>query len=467
MKKIFSFLLFLVLSLSFVFSVPTINAYAEINGVNFVADALTDLSKDENFDKDSFPVKENDYSLELITISETTDKNLNIYIYQPSGNSDVIAKKVRIAFGEKSTIFRDYDLILLNQTGVFQKYQLKNYTVPDDTVRYYSIVSFLRNAIGDEVNGPNGNTVSLVPFSVGKYFTFKTDGSSLSVSVEDLEIIEIDQDSKYVGFMRYPADGIYLIPHSADVHFVAFSTNKEIDYLKEVEIQYNKQYRKWGYSNSGGFSNDYYYDYGEVETTIDVVKIDDNFSWTGNGWFSSTYQWLTIEKSSDFIANEETPKIYSKGIVDSVVESEIDESAKDAISKTQWVVRFCITEYSKEPWSTSSRSGVDYTATIVSDVTILRLAFTTNGIDYNLGVVDGYQTSDLTPDNTVKTKLAFDQSFLILLFLILLIILYMFFGPVLSIFFNIVFAVIKIIFKGLLWVLSLPFRVIRLFTKRK
>ncbi len=462
MKKIFSFLLFLILSLSFVFSVPTINAYAEINGVNFVTDALTDLSKDENFDKDSFPVKENDYSLELITISETTDKNLNIYIYQPSGNTDVIAKKVRIAFGNKSTTFSDYDLILLNQTGVFQKYQLKDYTVSDDTVRYYSIVSFLRNPIGDEVNGANGNTVSLVPFSVGKYFTIKTDGSSLSVSVEDLEIIEIDQDSKYVGFMRYPAGGLSLIDYSADVHFVAFSTNKEIEYLKEVEISYKQQYREWGSSTTS------YESFGSVEERNSIISIDNNFSWTGKGWFANDYSWNTIEKSSDFISNEETPKIYSKGIVDSVVESEIDELAKDTISKTQWVVRFALTEYSYKVTHTANFMHHDYTATIVSDVTILRLAFTTNGIDYNLGVVDGYQTGDLTPDNTVKTKLVFDQGFLILLFLILLIILYMFFGPVFNILFSVLWSVIKFIFKILFIIISLPFKVLRsLFRSKK
>ena len=60
----------------------------------------------------------------------------------------------------------------------------------------------------------------------------------------------------------------------------------------------------------------------------------------------------------------------------------------------KWVLRFAETEY------TSSASAYVYVqnGTRISDVTILRLKFETDGVVYNLGVVDNKQTSSTTPD---------------------------------------------------------------------
>ena len=47
---------------------------------------LEDLQKDENFNADDFPVKEDDYSLKVIQIAESVNKELFVYVYNPSAD---------------------------------------------------------------------------------------------------------------------------------------------------------------------------------------------------------------------------------------------------------------------------------------------------------------------------------------------------------------------------------------------
>ncbi len=49
-------------------------------------DVLADLQKDKNFNINDYPAIENNYSLQVITIAESTDGELFVYVYQPSAN---------------------------------------------------------------------------------------------------------------------------------------------------------------------------------------------------------------------------------------------------------------------------------------------------------------------------------------------------------------------------------------------
>ena len=49
------------------------------------SNALDDLKKDEAFDRNLYPDNLNDYSLQLITVSESESGELFVYVYQPSG----------------------------------------------------------------------------------------------------------------------------------------------------------------------------------------------------------------------------------------------------------------------------------------------------------------------------------------------------------------------------------------------
>ena len=49
------------------------------------SNVLTDLQKDQSFDPANYPVDNSDFSVYLFQIAETSDRELLVYVYQPSG----------------------------------------------------------------------------------------------------------------------------------------------------------------------------------------------------------------------------------------------------------------------------------------------------------------------------------------------------------------------------------------------
>ena len=50
-------------------------------------EVLEDLSRDKSFNPDNYPTKTDDYSLQIIQLAESVDKELFAYVYQPSGKA--------------------------------------------------------------------------------------------------------------------------------------------------------------------------------------------------------------------------------------------------------------------------------------------------------------------------------------------------------------------------------------------
>ena len=48
---------------------------------------LDDLKKDTSFNTENYPTKADDYSLQIIQLAESSDKELFVYVYQPSGQT--------------------------------------------------------------------------------------------------------------------------------------------------------------------------------------------------------------------------------------------------------------------------------------------------------------------------------------------------------------------------------------------
>ncbi len=66
------------------------------------SDVLDDLHKDTTFDASFYPERADDYSLSIITIAESEDKELFVYVHQPSGQAkDLRASSINISFTEK------------------------------------------------------------------------------------------------------------------------------------------------------------------------------------------------------------------------------------------------------------------------------------------------------------------------------------------------------------------------------
>ena len=78
----------------------------------------------------------------------------------------------------------------------------------------------------------------------------------------------------------------------------------------------------------------------------------------------------------------------------------MEEDAKVQLENKQWVLRFYETEYSHSGGNLGNLYGH---GTGVVEVTILRLKFETDGITYDLGVVDNKQSGSLTPSNEVPS----------------------------------------------------------------
>ena len=403
-----------------------------------------DLQKDESFSEKHYPVVADDYSLQVVQLAESTDKELFVYLYQPSGQAkDLRAASINISLSPRENVsdFRNYKLTYLNSSGTLYKYLVEGLTVSTAETRYYTITTVLRPfdaSIDDEAD--HGNTVDEVEYAVAKEYCFSVMNGKPFCRVLDIDTIEITD--KFVGFVRY-TNGFALYPSSCDSHFVAFSTDRDIDRLLEADVYYEYRDCSWSFATFVGER----YTFGERLEDYAYLTYEQKAEHTGSGWFAPTYTWNRIETVDEFIAeNDLTQNVYSGALIDVSVANQITEEGKAALEGKQWVLRFAETEYST--WYGTGSNG--YFSTLVGDVMILRLKFETDGVTYNLGVIDNKQTGSGEPVNEEEVVIQPSdgcKSFLsILLILVLLILL----APILP-----------YIVKGIIWIISLPFKAIK------
>ena len=418
--------------------------------------ALDDLKKDETFDRNLYPDNLNDYSLQLITVSESEAGELFVYVYQPSGQhknlraSSINISTDREAFSIRSSSddsaepeisFKNYPLRYINSNGVFFKYAVEGLTVNFAPQRYYGITQIMRpfdESIDEQADG--GNTVTEVEYAVAKQYCIGTKDGEPHVEVIDIETIEITD--KFVGYVRY-SDGFKLYVGACDSHFVAFSTDRDIDKLMEADVYYTSQSYSW-VSGAGIGENE---EFGEKQDNI--VYLDDEqdgITYNGGGWFAGTYSWDRIETVEQFLEeNEGWQNVYSGAVIDVNVGNEITEEGKAALEGKQWVLRFAETSYSLSGGYGTASSF----STLVGDVMILRLKFETDGVTYNLGVIDNKQTGSDKPINNEQVGVELSDNakrWLTILAIILLIV--------------ILWPILPYIIKAVIWIICLPFKAI-------
>lgn len=190
------------------------------------------------------------------------------------------------------------------------------------------------------------------------------------------------------------------------------------------------------------------------------LKYTDKVEHNGGGLFAGTYTWDCIETVEDFIANENRTDLYSGGIFDVTYGSALTDEALTALQGKQWVLRFVNTSIVE---SGIPEVQLDVRGTFVDNVSILRLKFETDGITYNLGVIDNKQTGSDTPSNEDKFDVDFSDELKELLAqlkeflakfkkivqIVFLIVLLALLSPILL-------SVVRCIF----WIVSLPFKLI-------
>ena len=400
---------------------------------------MEDLKKDTSFNPGNYPTKADDYSLQIIQLAESVNKELFVYVYQPSGKTkDFKASSINISTTINDSIsYLNYKLDLLNSNGVFYKYKVSGLTVKDESVRYYAISSIYRpfdESIDKQASG--GNTVTEVNYAVNKQYCFGEINGKPYVNCVDIETIVVTD--KFVGFVRYP-DGFKLYVGACDSHFVAFNTNKPMDKLLEADVYYTTQ----EYSSSWAAFVGENETFGDKADKYAYLKYTDKVEHTGGGLFAGTYKWDRIQTVDDFIKNEDREQIFSGAVIDVKVSSKLTDAALNELKGKKWVLRFTETDYTL--WSGQGTYGTF--STIVGDVTILRLKFETDGITYNLGVIDNKQSGSKDPSNETDFDISLNKRGKMILYLLMLILLIVLLAPILP-----------YVLQAIVWIISLPFK---------
>lgn len=456
-------------------------AVANADRTDIYSNVIDDLKKDSNFNSSEYRMNVLDYSLQLIQVAESVNNEVFVYIYQPSGQIvNLTASSINISTTSYlEPDYKNYKLELVSSSGVFFKYLVKDITVSSAPVRYYTITSVYRPFDASYDKGYPEH-VTEVNFDVSKQFCFGTLNNEYVCSVSDIETITVTD--KFVGLVRY-FGGYHLFGSgSCDSHFVAFNTDKDIDRLYEADVYYTSQNYHLSDNNS---LVDWLFpdqlDFYDIEEHYANLTYTQKNDFVGSGWGHPTYSWDRIQTVDQFLEENTSYKnVYSGAILDVNVSNYITDEGKKSLEGKKWVLRFAETSYSESSLSTTGR---DIIATVVGNVTILRLKFESDGQMYNLGVIDNKQSGSNDPINGSTTDIdvvfnVFDWLaektgiprwawIMIAIAIPLAIIL-----PVLSIFFPAFRAVLTAVFKGistaivllikgLVWLILLPFRGIK------
>jgi hypothetical protein len=406
--------------------------------------ALEDLQMDSTFNADDYSLNTADYSLQVIQIAESQNDELFLYVYQPSGQvKSLRASTINISTAINDSLsYTNYKLDYINSYGVFFKYKVQDFALKGDVVRYYDISSIYR--VWDKNLDKaldNGNEVTEVAYEVGQLWTACTLNGEVSYSMLTSETITITD--KYVGLVRY-SNGFKLYVSKCDAHFVAFSTDRQIDKLMEADVHFLTQRKTSQTAAFVGTS----ISYGDKQENYAYLKYTDVTGNSADGLFGKKYTWNRIESAADFVKNEDLT----------------DEGKADVANK-QWVLRFYESGYSL---SSGYGTSTEY-STIVSEVTILRLKFETDGKVYNLGVIDNKQTGDGIPDNNNTNE--FDFSLIgsttniwslikLVLGLVVIVVLLIVLLPIIT-------PIISYLIKGIIWLVTLPFKLISKLSKAR
>ena len=436
--KIISMFFVFVVVFCTVFTAVQMPVIAKAESITY-SNVLDDLKKDKSFDESNYPTKADDYSLQIIQLAESVNKELFVYVYQPSGKSkNLKASSINISTTINDSIsFLNYKLELLNCSGVFYKYKVKDLTVKDDAARYYAISSIYRpfdESIDKQASG--GNTVTEVNYAVNKQYCFGEINGKPYVNCVDIETIVVTD--KFVGFVRY-MDGFKLYVGACDSHFVAFNTDKPIDKLLEADVYYTTQEYGWSVTAFVGESEEF----GKKADKYAYLKYTDKVEHTGGGLFAGTYKWDRIQTVDDFIKGENRENIYHGAIIDVKASSKLTDAALNELKGKKWVLRFAETSY----YLNGGQGSTVSLSTLVGDVTILRLKFETDGITYNLGVIDNKQSGSKDPSNETDIDISLNKRGKMILYLLMLILLIILLAPILP-----------YILQAIVWVVSLPFK---------
>ena len=149
-------------------------------------------------------------------------------------------------------------------------------------------------------------------------------------------------------------DYIFGVTKWTDIHYIAFSTDKKIDELKEADVTYTTQPYNFTGKNAG--ANHLGYVYGEKsEPQYTTLTGEGNIGIDGH----TEYTWKNIYRSDEFMKT-----------------TELTGAAKEEVEKSEFVLVFLKTAFTEQDkWSFMQGDYKVIDGVKVADVSILRLMF--------------------------------------------------------------------------------------------
>ena len=405
------------------------------------SNVMDDLSKDPNFNPEDYPEDFSDYSLKLIQLAEGENGQVYLYVYQPAASSrKIYATSVNLSNTGDASGLKLYDLQLLNESGVFQKYEVLNLVTTIESVCKYMVVSIYRPfdaSLGDQSSDPGTVGVrKAIPVEI--VWTVKQDLSgNLIYSAEYTDDV-IQVVSSNVGFFRY-SEGLFLAASDIRSHFFAFSTNKPIDSILEADIEYEYYH--------------YYFvqGYRKEESGKKVVRLtsDQIFEVNDSNFFTSSYEFKRIQSVDDFLECE--------GV-------NVSEDSLPLIREQEWILRFVETNHLFHSTTTSSGlPSIDQYYTDINSITLFRLKYEFDGQIYDVGVISDSVRGDGISDGEIYQNDWFLNVVRIILLILVIVIIIFVLNTVtpLASFVNLIWKFIRLFAKFLFLIVSFPFKIVR------
>ncbi len=391
-----------------------VNARAETSAgtVYDNSSVLKDLQKSRDFKIEDYPHDPSDYSIYVIQVAESDKGFLYLYTYQPSQNkTPLTATQINMSLAESVTGTQLYDLQQVGTNGVFAKYLVKGVTVKNDPIRYYNITSIYRDW-DEKLDGKseNNNIKNGKAFAVRNVYYVITENGQLHYYRKPTYVVNIIDP--YVDFLTYSDSAPGVLPPVAlfplfdgfvkwnmfDSHYIAFSTDWDIDRLLSADVSYYYKSATGKCDKLFGFVNvSPSWEYGEEHFQSVTLSYDDVYTFEGSAHYvnrKNIYSWNRIQSVAEFISTEEY----------------LTDETKANLQGKQWVLRFAETERTQNQtdWFAGAYTNYRVDWTVVDRVTILRLEFETDGVVYNLGTVSDIVSGDnLSGNFDVKENIGF------------------------------------------------------------
>lgn len=467
---------FLTIILSFLVIICSLNTSVVYAQTTEYTDVFEDLRKDETFTAENYPsytyeeIKtlnedldptNNVALMDVISLAEGYNKELYIYVYNPTkAELNITATQISMyceyVSNPKEFHPQLYNLELVSTYSVFDKYIVKDFVVSDETERYYNIIELSRpfNATID-TSIDNGTTDDKA-IAIGKQWCCYYFNDELIYEMGQFKTLEIQvtlNGNIYYGngLTMGNIAGIY---EQCNSWFVAFNAeNYIIEHIYDADLTYQVRTHSENWTMFVGTEHTY----GDWQTKYVTITDKDKVTHEGKGLWGKTYNWNRIMSANDFVSNFESQ------------DGTLNETTKDILLQSQWVFAFTETEKT----SIYGEGYYSHSDSEVADVDILRISFVDiTGKYYNLGVVADKTTADKIADGWASgldtdAMKDFFEKILMLVGIIALFAILGFCGPILGAILNILLSVLKLVFKGVITIISLPFKLIGKLLKPK